>query len=57
MLLCGMNSMGITRAAFGIYNIKISLFLSTYLTSIAVPVPLLLIPKYTAGCKASDSYS
>lgn len=47
----------VIRAGFEIYNINIVLFLSTYMASIAVPVPLVLIPKYTAGCKASDSYS
>lgn len=44
-------------AGFEVCNINIVLFCSTYMTSIAVPVPLVLIPKYTAGCKASDCYS
>lgn len=47
----------VMRAGFEVYNINIVLFLSTYMTSVAVPVPLVLIPKYTTGCKASDSYS
>lgn len=49
--------MRVIRAGFEVNNINIAMFLSTYLTSMAVPVPLLLIPKYTAGCEASDSYS
>jgi len=49
--------MVVIRAGFEVYSRNIILFCSTYMTSIAVPVPLVLIPKYTAGCKASDSYS
>lgn len=48
---------GVIRASFKVWHMQIVLFHSTYLASIAVPVPLVLIPKYTAGCEASDTYS
>lgn len=64
ILFYGMSSvlsfyykMVVIRTGFEVYHINSVLFCSTYMTSIAVPVPLVLIPKYAAGCEASDSYS
>lgn len=46
----------VMRAGFEVCNRHIVLFCSTYMTPIAVPASLVLVPKYTAGCKASGIY-
>lgn len=49
--------MVVMRAGFEVCNRYIVLFCSTYMTSIAAPASLVLIPEHTAGCKASGIYS
>lgn len=56
VLWCQLLQMVVMRAGFEVCNRHIVLFCSTYMTSMAVPASLVLVPKHTVGCKASDIY-